>query len=233
MTCPLNQCDGTGWHHEQRADGTWHGWRCECLERQIAAQRIDRMVGKARIPKKYETTRTFDSYDHAKQPEAFAAVKQWADNPVGWLLLIGQPGLGKTHLACAAVNAIEARRMPVAFVSVPTMLDALRPDREDGLDVETLARVTVLALDDIGKQKDSDWTREMFFRLLDHRYMDDLPTLITSNDDGETLAKKLGVATVDRMIEKATAVKMAGRSYRKGVAEQRALGLAAEPWKPQ
>lgn len=228
----MNLCDGSGWHSEERTDGTRGSWRCECLERRIAAGRVERAAGNARIPRKYEKTRTFETYDRAKMPDAFDAAKRWADSPKGWLLLIGAPGVGKTHLACAAVNVIEARREPVAFVSVPTMLESLRPDREGALELDQLARVPVLALDDIGKQKDSDWTKEVFFRLFDLRYMEDLPTLITSNDDGQAMAKKLGSAIVDRMIEKSDVVTMGGRSYRKQIADQRKLGIEPAPWRP-
>jgi DNA replication protein DnaC len=119
--------------------------------------------------------------------KALSYAKLMADNPVGWLLLMGKFGCGKTHLAAAIANYREAQGFPVLFVVVPDLLDYLRstfnpssPVSYDRL-FEEIRTVNLLILDDLGSQNTTPWAREKLFQLLNFRYNAELPTVITTS----------------------------------------------------
>jgi len=110
--------------------------------------------------------------------------EQYAARPEGWLVLTGSVGSGKTHLACAVVNAVLARSKGAHFNSVAGMLDLLRGTYKIGAFDEWFRRlqeVTVLALDDLGAERVTDWANEKLFELIDHRYVNRLPLVVTTN----------------------------------------------------
>ncbi|HAZ31799.1 MAG TPA: DNA replication protein DnaC, partial [Dehalococcoidia bacterium] len=58
---------------------------------------------------------------------ALEAARQFAESPENWLVLVGPPGSGKTHLAAAIANQQITSQRPAFFASVPELLDHLRP----------------------------------------------------------------------------------------------------------
>ncbi|WP_327417590.1 ATP-binding protein [Streptomyces sp. NBC_01233] len=101
------------------------------------------------------------------------------------LLLLGATGVGKTHEAFAAIRALIATGIVVRWESVTAadLYAEMRP--RQGVDPEwmlrRLARIPVLHLDDLGAATTTRWTEELTYRLINHRYNRELPTLITSN----------------------------------------------------
>lgn len=127
---------------------------------------------------------------------AYNAATRFAENPEGWLLLEGGYGCGKTHLAAAIGNARIAHGDEVLFVTSPDLLDHLRVsygDAEQGYDetFERLKGVRLLILDDLGVENPSPWAKEKLFQLLNHRYTQRLPTVITTNAELERLDPRL------------------------------------------
>ena len=81
--------------------------------------------------------------------------------------------------------------------------------------MELLKTVPLLVLDDLGAQKTTEWVTERLFVIINARYDDLLPTIITSNIYLEELRQLPGWdRLVDRIVEMARAVRMAGRNYR-------------------
>lgn len=128
---------------------------------------------------------------------AFELAQHFAQEPTGWLLLEGNYGSGKTHLAAAAGNALVEAGQPVVFITAPDLLDHLRsaysPNAETPYDetFEKLRNVRVLVLDDLGVENPSPWAQEKLFQLLNHRYSYRLPTIITTNADIDRLDPRL------------------------------------------
>lgn len=101
--------------------------------------------------------------------------------------LWGEPGRGKTYAAAHAIRvAVESSRgskLPAKLVSAKHLLDSIR-DGFNGGDRDALRRaeaVPLLALDDLGAERTTDWAIETLGSLIDARTAEGLPTIVTSN----------------------------------------------------
>src|SRR5680860_73796 len=139
------------------------------------------------------TSQTFEEFDATVEgaSEAYEAALQFAQEPGNrWLFLHGPCGAGKTHLAVAIARyALEWHNTSVYFAVVPDLLDHLRatfdPNSGSAYDdrFNTIRNAQLLVLDDIGTENATPWAREKLYQIINHRYMEQLPTVITSNVD--------------------------------------------------
>jgi DNA replication protein DnaC len=136
---------------------------------------------------------TFDAFDRDVPgvDAAYNAALQFAQNPSPtWLFLQGPVGVGKTHLAAAIANyAIEYQTVNPYFDEVPDLLDHLRATFDPQLQAtyderfQLIRDVGLLVLDDLGTENATPWAKEKLYQIINHRYMEQLPTVITSNVD--------------------------------------------------
>ncbi len=117
---------------------------------------------------------------------AFNHAKIFAQQQQGWLLLQGKYGCGKTHLAAAIANFAVGMGVPTLFITVPDLLDSLRYAYQDPTATfeERFGRVRnapLLILDDFGTQNATGWAQEKLFQIINYRYINRLPTVITTN----------------------------------------------------
>lgn len=159
------------------------------------------------------TFRTFDVRGATGEPEhienlrgALRLAQQLGDQPNQWIVFIGVHGCGKTHLAAAIANHQAERGRPFCFVTVPDLLDHLRssfapdsPVRYDQI-FEDVRNAPLLILDDLGSQSSTPWAQEKLFQLLNHRYNESLPTIITSNLKLEEHEPRLASRMLDHRI---------------------------------
>lgn len=158
----------------------------------------------------------FKFYDEASDERATAvktvrAAKEFASTILAGerakgLMLIGNIGSGKTHLAAAITNTLKAHHIKVMFTVVPDLLDELRATyKNDELNendiMDTAKNAPLLILDDLGAHNYTDWTRNKLFSLLNHRMTHLLPTIITTNLDMNELEEYLGERTTSRIVE--------------------------------
>lgn len=117
---------------------------------------------------------------------AYNQAKNFAENRQGWLVLMGRYGCGKTHLAAAIANSAIEKGVSTLFLTVPDLLDWLRYSYS-GADLsfeerfEEIRETPMLILDDFGTQNATPWAQEKIFQIMNHRYINQLPTVITSN----------------------------------------------------
>ena len=120
--------------------------------------------------------------------KAFTASKDYAENPIGWLIFTGPNGCGKTHLAAAIGNYRTSLGEQVIFETIPDLLDHLRetfgPDSLIRYDqrFHEIRNVSLLILDDLSTQSMTPWSREKLYQLLDYRFNDEKPTVITTSE---------------------------------------------------
>jgi DNA replication protein DnaC len=122
---------------------------------------------------------------------------RFAESPEGFLVLLGESGTGKTHLAAAVANQLVEQGVPVFFTVVPDLMDHLRaaysPTSEVPYDrlFETVRTAPVLVLDALGAQSGTSWADEKLFQVLNHRHTAQLPTVITSSIALEALDERI------------------------------------------
>ncbi len=117
---------------------------------------------------------------------AMEAAEKFAHAPEHWLLLEGGYGCGKTHLAAAIANYAVATGTPTLFITVPDLLDTLRfafsdPETTFESRFEEVRNADLLVLDDFGTQNATGWGQEKLFQIMNYRYINKLPTVITTN----------------------------------------------------
>jgi DNA replication protein DnaC len=138
--------------------------------------------------------------------KAFKAAMDFAEHPRGWLVMIGEHGTGKTHLAAAIGNHCQSLGERVLFVVVPDLLDHLRstfsPTSSVSYDdrFDEVRSIPLLILDDLGTQSATPWAREKLYQIVNHRYSASLPTVITSTYKLEEIDAGIRSRMLDRRL---------------------------------
>ena len=166
----------------------------------------------------------FETFEQEYMPHAYETALRFAEsfekNQGRGLIFTGDVGTGKTHLAAAiASHIVEKYSVTVEFVSYVDLLADIRAafsDKEKDVAKieEKLCEVPVLIIDDLGKEKQSEFTNELLFRVVNKRYKDNLPLIVTTNYRLPELAKRLDYAVFSRIVGLCKAVDMRGRDYR-------------------
>ncbi len=126
-----------------------------------------------------------------KLQQAYSIARDFSSRPEGWLVLVGDTGCGKTHLAAAIAHQRREARLPYLFVVVPDLLDTLRSVAAGGGGheppdyFERVTRSPFLVLDDLGVHSDTPWAQEKLFQLLNYRYNAKLATVICMRPSDE------------------------------------------------
>lgn len=163
---------------------------CECKEAERKEKRRQQLRDMSNMDAFRDSNfRTFNSRVPGVQ-EAYEVAHDFAQDPDGWLLLVGPNGCGKTHLAAAIANQSLDSGSVVLFAVVPDLLDHLRaafaPTAKEVYDqlFSKMREAELLVLDDLGAQQSSPWANEKLFQLLNYRYNMGMPTVITANPKG-------------------------------------------------
>ena len=209
--------------------GRIDGAPCECTIK----KRIATLFKSAEIPRRFKD-KTLENFAQARQPRAFEVARDyvffWTNaREIGkGLFLVGPVGTGKSHLAFAILRElIRQQQISGMAATVPDLMDDLRPkdDNQGSSRMETLKTIDFLVLDDLGAQRNTAWVTEKLFVIINARYSNMLPTVITSNTRLEELEKTPGwERIVDRIIEACEMVIMQPGSYRQDEAKKKRVG---------
>jgi len=107
----------------------------------------------------------------------------------------GPVGVGKTHLAVAAATEREQHGDDVFFATVPDLLDHLRasfaPDSPIDYDdlLDRIKTADLVVLDDMGAERSTPFAEDKLFQIVNYRYEERLPTIITAAQNFDELAK--------------------------------------------
>ncbi len=184
---------------------------CTCRAALVEVERHERLLKMSQLGALADCT--FDSFlptGHGLTPMrqrnlkvAFDACLAYAQEPTGWLVLKGGYGCGKTHLAAAIANYRLDLGQPVLFINTPDLLDHLRaaynPNAESTYDerFEQVRNASLLVLDDLGTQSNTEWAQEKLYQIFNHRYNTRLPTVIATNQELESIEMRIQSRMVD------------------------------------
>lgn len=214
---------------------------CQCeadLEEEIKRKeeakakqdRLKRVLALSNLGERFKDA-SFDSWVHDPSTEGcFEAMKQYAEEfskktDTGFCIY-GRAGNGKSHLAAALVNRVIERGYTAVFIEVPDLFSQIKATyggegSEDKI-LRSLSSCNLLVLDDAGAERPSEWVQEKFFQIINARYKNRLPVVITTNTkDMAGLEDIIGFRAYDRVLEMCEPLKNNGESYRRNIAVQR------------
>ncbi|MBQ9871477.1 MAG: ATP-binding protein [Eubacterium sp.] len=177
-------------------DGVERASVCQCVQLE-QARRIMRQSGLSDIQRSvtFNGYQTFGNRDleNAKQKaisyyRGFLKIEKTEQNSI---LLCGQVGAGKTHLGIAISNNLMDQRIPVIYMPYRNAITALK---QNIMDEEGYARemnkylnARVLYIDDLLKGQPTESDRKILFEIINHRYINGLPMIITTEARPEAL----------------------------------------------
>lgn len=156
--------------------------------------------------------KTFNLKEAPLMKESYDAALEFATgyNEVPWLLLAGPTGCGKTHLGYAAANEMALKGWKLKMWVVADLLDAIRAsfhqrDSDPSLNTQKLIEEMayepdILILDDLGGEKATDWAAEELFQIIDRRYREGRPLMVTTNEDIDRLPDRIRSRFTDGQI---------------------------------
>jgi DNA replication protein DnaC len=193
-TCPL--CAGTGWKtipagvgasgEERNKDRRVA--RCDC---QLQA-RAQTLLAAARIPKRHEHCELSNFEHEGLRPRAaYRAARRFVDDyPIDTigLLLVGEAGVGKTHLAVGIAKAlIREKGIECVFYDYADLLKQIQESYNPAVQTTELGllrpvfEAEVLVLDDLGSVRPTEWRWDTIRLIVNTRYNDKRTTIITTN----------------------------------------------------
>ena len=168
---------------------------CVCRQRDVSDQVRERLFSLSHLDELKDLT--FESFkprgrkglgeiQSTSLEMAFNQSQHYASSLKGWLLLQGGYGCGKTHLAAGIANFAVEMGVPTLFLTVPDLLDTLRYsyDSEDTTfekRFDEIRNAQLLILDDFGTQNATGWAQEKLFQIVNYRYINKLPLVVTTN----------------------------------------------------
>lgn len=204
--------------------------KTEAIERQA---RIEKRFASSGIPRGF-VDRTFGTYiaENAGQISALAKARQFADlfqrhyERGTMLLMLGNIGTGKTHLAIAIAQVAMARghscMYETAFELVSRMRDCMRRDATTGTAemLRIYGNVDLLIIDEFGIQAATDDVKAHLTNVIDQRYRNARPTIMITNLSKTELADYVGERVADRMRERASVIPFDWQSQRAAVRQR-------------
>ena len=212
--------------------GSWTTPKCSrCISEKEKARRAEKAAREAEekmkrlalssgIPRRYRSAGFEEYITHGKQDRerakriavSFAERFDEVSEKGVSLIFTGNPGTGKTHLACAIANKVMKGGRTVSLTGVPAMMRAVRETyRDDPRNTESeviasLANVDLLIIDEVGVQAGSNHELRVMFDILNERYQDVKPTILISNLPESHLEDYIGTPALDRFHENGGAI---------------------------
>lgn len=233
--CP--DCGGSGWKTLESEDqqGVAH---CHCYQE----NKLQRVMISASIPPRHAEC-SFENFE-AMTPKLSLAktmalhfVENYPLVDCG-LLILGPCGVGKTHLAVSILRGLVFRHeVDCLFYDFRELLKNIQHSfnpvvrTTEWQVLQPVLQSEVLVLDDLGAERPTEWVRDTFAYIINHRYNQKRTTVITSNfedreanyqvlTDGsqvsreETLTERIGHRLRSRLYEMCKVIKIPGADFR-------------------
>ncbi|WP_165856751.1 ATP-binding protein [Marinobacter sp. JSM 1782161] len=182
---------------------------------EVARDRINHYQGHAGIWPKFEHAR-FENYRPVNEKAArhLATIQEYGriisgrDHGGRCLILTGNVGAGKTHLCCALLRmVINETAQPCFYINFDELITSFREtfDRDSGVKerdlLQRFSKYRLLVIDEVGMQSFSDFELTVAYKVINARYLQNLPTVLGTNMPANNLKKGIGERAVDRMRE--------------------------------
>ena len=203
-----------------------HDAEIELRERQQAAQEKIERYQKSGVPERYlnEGLDTYQITNEMQTTAAKAATNFLHAVKCGEfksLVIIGNAGTGKTHLACGIIREAGGK-----YRTAPEIVEEMRraksfsANETEGDIIDYYGRLKLLVIDEIGRGISATDEKYMIYQLVNARYNTRKPTVLISNLGKSDFLQYIGVAAADRLVESAEILEMNGGSYRRELRAQ-------------
>lgn len=198
-------------------------------------ERVERLVGKSGIKKRF-LKRTFENFkrDTKGREQSYKVAKEYTES---WpkhfergdgLYIEGTNGTGKTHLAAAIALELLKKGVPVICKTGADILQDIRKaydcnDVSEEKVINLYKDVDLLIIDDLGKESCTEWSASIFYSIINDRYENMKPVIITTNYGANQLIEKMTpkggdnsaiTAIISRLQETSMIITMAWRDIR-------------------
>lgn len=197
-----------------------HDAEIERRERQQAAQEKIERYQKSGVPERY-FKESLDTYkiNNEMQTTAAKAVTNFIHavkcGEFKSLVMVGNAGTGKTHLACAIIREAGGK-----YRTAPDIVEEMRRaksftanDTEADI-IKYYGHVPLLVIDEIGRGIAATDEKYMLYQIINARYNKFKATVLISNHKKADFLQYIGVAAADRLVESAEILELNGESYR-------------------
>ena len=207
-TCPCQQEQ-----EHRRRESEERCQRMESIRRRKAHGLQDRYL--------YDYTFAHDSGKNPVMAKARAYVAHWQEafkRNIG-LLLFGDVGTGKSFAAGCIANALLDQDVPVLMTNFPTVLSRLSGTfgEERAAFLDSLGEYDLLIIDDLGVERNTGYTMEQMYSIVDSRYRSGKPLIVTTNLKLDELKHPPDLAHAriyDRILERCAPILIAGKNFR-------------------
>ena len=165
------------------------------------------------------------SNDDRQNARLSDAMKNYADKFADFkaagkgLLLYGTVGTGKTYYAACIANELLENGVRVYMTNFATLINKIQGSFEGSQEyIDSLSAYSLLIIDDLGAERNSDYMNEIVYNIIDARYRSGLPMIITTNLTRDELTKPSDVARAriyDRLLERCIPLHVEGGSRRR------------------
>ena len=168
------------------------------------SKRVERIIKNSKMSKR-NLNYKFDNFSsNTSNKKVLDNLKNYSEKLVNGiekkgLVLVGNNGVGKTHLACSIANKLIENGTPVIYGTLINLFAELRNsyDIDNNISemeiIKLYENVNLLIIDDLGKEKPSEWGLEKLFTIVNSRYENNLPVIITTNYNQSSLVERLSL----------------------------------------
>lgn len=168
------------------------------------ANKVDKIIKNSKMSKR-SLNYKFENFEvNSNNKKVYQSLKDYSERFVNLeerkgLILTGNNGVGKTHLACSIANELIKNGIPIIYGTLINLLAELKNtyDNDNNISemeiIKLYEKVDLLVIDDLGKEKPSEWGLEKLFTIINSRYENNLPVIITTNYDQNSLINRLSI----------------------------------------
>ena len=169
----------------------------EITKRKHFREVINKIYKQNYIGRKFQDL-NFENFNSNSENElAIAIAKDYVNKNItsantNGLIIMGESGVGKTHLATAILNKLTEKDMLALMGRLISLLDVIKdtfkdfPSKEKDI-IELYSKVDMLIIDDLGTERISSWALEKLYTIIENRNENKLPIIVTTRFNKESL----------------------------------------------
>jgi DNA replication protein DnaC len=181
------------------------------IEIEMNMEKAEKQILSSGLGKRFQK-RLFSTFEVSKDNErAFKLCKDFCNKFPDYkkgILLAGNYGTGKTHLAASIANELIKKGFNVCFINATDLIFRIKDTYRKGSTeseyhiIQKLSSYDLLILDDLGKENATDNTATIFYQIINRIYENDKPIVISTNASSKQIEEKFldkGKAMVSRL----------------------------------